>query len=221
MYIKSSLAVPKAPPGEFWQAEAPSFDGISWETQPMTIYNEAGCTYGLPSVVPMTKLACAPNSLGASYAEGSYAWMEKHETGSDASTADTSPNVVDEGFLLDANTADIAWHGLYATMPAEIAMPAEIPFHSYERPARTRHAGPRSQQSWQNSGHQRMEMHQIPTVGSAKHSLGQCKPCAFAWSAEGCKDGPECNFCHMCPPGEKQRRKRVLRQIQRSVGIYK
>jgi hypothetical protein len=31
----------------------------------------------------------------------------------------------------------------------------------------------------------------------------------------------DCKFCHLCPPGEKQRRKRVLRQLQRNVGVYK
>merc|ERR1739848_913591 len=61
------------------------------------------------------------------------------------------------------------------------------------------------------------------SVGSAQHSLGTCKPCAFLWkSDEGCQNGTNCNFCHMCPPGEVKRRKKdklavrkMVRQFQR------
>lgn len=50
------------------------------------------------------------------------------------------------------------------------------------------------------------------SAGSAKHDLGTCKPCAFLWKdAQGCENGGNCNFCHMCPPGEvKQRKKQKL-----------
>jgi len=61
------------------------------------------------------------------------------------------------------------------------------------------------------------------SVGSAEHSLGTCKPCAFLWkSQDGCESGTNCKFCHMCPPGEVQRRKKhkvavrkMVRQFQR------
>lgn len=46
----------------------------------------------------------------------------------------------------------------------------------------------------------------IPTVGSAAHDLGQCKPCAFVWKGDGCSNGVQCPFCHLCDPGEKKRR---------------
>lgn len=50
------------------------------------------------------------------------------------------------------------------------------------------------------------------SAGSANHDLGTCKPCAFLWRDEyGCQNGVNCNFCHMCPPGEvKQRKKQKL-----------
>jgi len=50
------------------------------------------------------------------------------------------------------------------------------------------------------------------SVGSAQHHLGNCKPCAFLWKdANGCQNGANCIFCHMCPPGEvKQRKKQKL-----------
>lgn len=53
------------------------------------------------------------------------------------------------------------------------------------------------------------------SVGSEKHMFGACKPCAFFHTLEGCNNGTECEFCHRCPPREKQRRKRVRRRLLR------
>jgi len=47
---------------------------------------------------------------------------------------------------------------------------------------------------------------ELPTVGSKKHRLGQCKPCAFIWKGTGCDNGVDCSFCHLCDVGEKRRR---------------
>lgn len=52
---------------------------------------------------------------------------------------------------------------------------------------------------------------EVPTRGSAGHGLGACKPCAFVFK-DGCQSGFECQFCHLCPPGEKIRRKKELKQ---------
>jgi len=47
------------------------------------------------------------------------------------------------------------------------------------------------------------------SLGSAQHSYGTCKPCAFLWKdASGCQSGTNCEFCHLCPAGEKKRRKK-------------
>lgn len=48
---------------------------------------------------------------------------------------------------------------------------------------------------------------QLPTVGSAGHRIGTCKPCAF-YHTKGCGNGTECPFCHLCAPGEKKRRQK-------------
>jgi hypothetical protein len=56
-----------------------------------------------------------------------------------------------------------------------------------------------------------------PSMGSSGHQLGRCKPCAFLYK-EGCMGGASCQYCHLCPPGEKQRRKRVIRSMQRHMG---
>jgi hypothetical protein len=47
----------------------------------------------------------------------------------------------------------------------------------------------------------------LPSRGSALHRYGACKPCAFVYQ-EGCENGVECQFCHLCDPGERKRRKK-------------
>jgi hypothetical protein len=49
----------------------------------------------------------------------------------------------------------------------------------------------------------------MPTVGSAGHCLGTCKPCAF-YRSKGCQNGVNCSFCHLCEAGEKRRRQKEL-----------
>lgn len=59
----------------------------------------------------------------------------------------------------------------------------------------------------------------MPTVGSAGHHLRACKPCAFV-NTKGCKDGVMCQFCHLCEPGEKKRRKKEKKAFQRAVNQW-
>jgi|Transcript_113974 hypothetical protein len=56
------------------------------------------------------------------------------------------------------------------------------------------------------------------SLGSAGHHKGICKPCAFVYKG-GCESGAQCQYCHLCPPGEKQRRKRQVRFMQRNLGL--
>jgi len=49
-----------------------------------------------------------------------------------------------------------------------------------------------------------------PSAGSAGHYQGQCRPCAFS-TTKGCSSGNECQFCHLCAPGEKKRRQKAKR----------
>ncbi|CAK0852122.1 unnamed protein product [Prorocentrum cordatum] len=64
----------------------------------------------------------------------------------------------------------------------------------------------------------------LPTVGSAGHRIGKCKPCAFLYK-KGCLNGTACPFCHLCEEGEKQRRqkdraeknKKPLRKQRREI----
>lgn len=54
------------------------------------------------------------------------------------------------------------------------------------------------------------------SAGSHLHEAGRCKPCAF-YHTKGCNSGTECEFCHLCPPHEKARRKRLRRQLCNSI----
>lgn len=59
------------------------------------------------------------------------------------------------------------------------------------------------------------------SVGSAGHIEGRCKPCAFLHREEGCLGGELCSFCHLCPPGEKKRRKQQKHAIRRLAGVVR
>jgi len=55
---------------------------------------------------------------------------------------------------------------------------------------------------------------EVPNVGSARHHLRLCKPCAFV-NLKGCRDGSDCRFCHLCETGEKKRRKKERAVMRR------
>jgi len=58
----------------------------------------------------------------------------------------------------------------------------------------------------------------LPSVGSACHHLGLCKPCDFLHrSTEGCKAGASCKFCHLCGPDENKRRKALKKDAMRTM----
>jgi len=49
----------------------------------------------------------------------------------------------------------------------------------------------------------------LPSVGSALHSTGECRPCAWFWKHSGCLLQRACHHCHLCPEGELKRRKKI------------
>jgi len=57
---------------------------------------------------------------------------------------------------------------------------------------------------------------ELPTAGSDRHRFGDCKPCAYA-NIKGCQNGTQCQFCHLCPPGELKRRQKAKRATQRAL----
>lgn len=55
---------------------------------------------------------------------------------------------------------------------------------------------------------------ELPSVGSAGHATGTCKPCAYFAHSRGCANGVQCPFCHLCPPGELKRRQKEMRSTR-------
>lgn len=55
----------------------------------------------------------------------------------------------------------------------------------------------------------------LPTIGSAGHAVGDCRPCAF-FHTKGCNNGVDCAYCHLCKAGEKKRRMKEHRHLTRS-----
>lgn len=53
---------------------------------------------------------------------------------------------------------------------------------------------------------------EVPTLGSAEHYLGNCRPCAYVHTAKGCRSGEQCTFCHFCPRGEVKRQQKARRR---------
>jgi len=56
-----------------------------------------------------------------------------------------------------------------------------------------------------------------PSIGSAHHAAGLCKPCAWFWKTQGCSNGQECEHCHLCPKGEVRRRKKGKKQMTKTL----
>jgi len=221
------------------------YDSMSWQNQPMQMYADVESAHELPGGMHPSLLATSPSDLSM-YMEGKHAQTEKQETGSDASTADTSPYYADEAFYMaHMDFHDMAWHGQQYLAPdvspyfSDFAAPfldESLHQHSWEQQAWEQQGG------WSDFGqsHNASQpefmsasigaardstmspagVSAVPTSGSSRHRQGTCKPCAFAFKPEGCQSGAECKFCHLCPPGEKQRRKRVMRQLQRNLGIF-
>eukprot|EP00929_Paragymnodinium_shiwhaense_P118418 TRINITY_DN90339_c0_g1_i1.p1 TRINITY_DN90339_c0_g1~~TRINITY_DN90339_c0_g1_i1.p1 ORF type:complete len:257 (+),score=16.79 TRINITY_DN90339_c0_g1_i1:113-883(+) len=55
-----------------------------------------------------------------------------------------------------------------------------------------------------------------PSVGSAAHGTGICRPCGFFWKKAGCLTGSNCLYCHLCDPKEKRRRHKARKALLRA-----
>ena len=55
------------------------------------------------------------------------------------------------------------------------------------------------------------------SVGSALHSQGLCKPCAWYWRPGSCSRGLDCRHCHLCPKGALQKKKYENRQLAKAL----
>jgi len=60
----------------------------------------------------------------------------------------------------------------------------------------------------------------LPSIGSAGHTDGTCRPCAHFWRGTGCTRDKDCEYCHLCGEDEfshhTNRRKALKKQRQAS-----
>jgi hypothetical protein len=56
----------------------------------------------------------------------------------------------------------------------------------------------------------------LPSIGSLLHYKRECKPCTF-FHTRGCENKEDCQFCHLCGPGEKKKRLRQQRAQKREA----
>jgi len=60
-----------------------------------------------------------------------------------------------------------------------------------------------------------------PSVGSAGHWLGLCKPCDF-FHRDRCTNAAACKYCHLCGPEEgRRRRKQKQAMVKAAVRLQK
>lgn len=54
---------------------------------------------------------------------------------------------------------------------------------------------------------------EIASLGSAKHSTGECSPCIF-WFKHQCAKGAQCRYCHLAHKGQKNKRIRPSKRTR-------
>uniref|UniRef100_A0A7S4WDQ4 C3H1-type domain-containing protein n=1 Tax=Alexandrium monilatum TaxID=311494 RepID=A0A7S4WDQ4_9DINO len=57
---------------------------------------------------------------------------------------------------------------------------------------------------------------ELPSLGSAAHSSGTCRPCDFLYRTDTCREGAACRFCHLCGPQAVRRRRKEKRALLRA-----
>lgn len=54
------------------------------------------------------------------------------------------------------------------------------------------------------------------------HMVGECTPCAYFWyKKDGCRQGSDCAFCHLCPKGEIKKRKKDKIRSLKAEGVFR
>jgi len=99
--------------------------------------------------------------------------------------------------------------GLHLPLGAELIEPVALFTDESEIPLE-------NQEPDLTAGESKVGTSELPSVGSMLHNKGQCKPCVFFHSKDkGCGAGKGCEFCHLCPEGEKLRRKKEKKEMMK------
>lgn len=67
----------------------------------------------------------------------------------------------------------------------------------------------------------KLQSQKLPSLGSADHHLGTCKPCAF-FETKTCRNSASCKFCHLCTPdgGKKKHRQKLNHTMGRVMANH-
>jgi len=77
------------------------------------------------------------------------------------------------------------------------------------------HSYPPAETTTHEVGKPELGSPELPSRGSTLHRWGVCKPCAFVFQT--CDNGVDCQFCHLCEPGERKRRKKDRLSLRREA----
>jgi hypothetical protein len=59
---------------------------------------------------------------------------------------------------------------------------------------------------------------ELPSLGSIAHQRGTCKPCAFG---ANCRNGADCEFCHLCVAPQKTKGGRwILKRRKKTQELH-
>lgn len=123
---------------------------------------------------------------------------------SQASTADTLENIVEDCAIYDKELSLDTAHYLQRVQPSQPYGTCNM-LAAFDKDEKFPLGLDKTTQADLGSP-------ELPTIGSLGHSIGRCKPCAFV-SKLGCASGVKCSFCHLCDPGEKKRRRKERKKL--------
>lgn len=59
----------------------------------------------------------------------------------------------------------------------------------------------------------------VMSKGSELHNRGQCRPCQWFHKPQGCRNGADCEHCHLCGKQERLAKRQAKRLTRRASGI--
>jgi hypothetical protein len=119
------------------------------------------------------------------------------ETTTETASVRTSGRHSSRPLVVSDLARDMPVRSTFLELPAEPEDDHPSPQHSASAPPRLHTSGPEAGAIACPPD--------VPSVGSLSHATGQCKPCAFMRSTQGCATGSACSFCHLCDPETTKR----------------
>eukprot|EP00927_Polykrikos_kofoidii_P064076 TRINITY_DN59101_c0_g1_i1.p1 TRINITY_DN59101_c0_g1~~TRINITY_DN59101_c0_g1_i1.p1 ORF type:complete len:195 (+),score=23.09 TRINITY_DN59101_c0_g1_i1:53-637(+) len=122
-------------------------------------------------------------------------------------TTITNPNV-SKRTGLDSFCSSIYGPSLFHHDPREMISPVTWDDTKIKTPTKVVPARSRSMDTSSMKKQVGANTKEMSSIGALEHGGGACRPCAWVWKQNGCKNGSDCTFCHSCPPGALKARRR-------------